>query len=150
MTTTEYSVEVDAPPEVVWEVASDPRNLPHWDKHIVAVTVPSQGLNVDVAYEVTMGFMGVRARVPCRVLEWEPPSRASFHLGGLLDATVTTTIASLPGDRSILRHEVAYVFAGPMGSFAAASVNAVGGAEYALRRGTLAQKREIERRGALA
>jgi hypothetical protein len=65
-------------------------------------------------------------------------------LGGLLKATVTTTIASLPFDRSVLRHEVRYVFRGPLGSFAAASVRAVGGAEYALRRGTDAQRRQIE------
>ena len=33
---SESSVEVDAPPELVWEVASDPQNLPHWDRHIEA------------------------------------------------------------------------------------------------------------------
>ena len=32
MTTVEFSVEVEAPPEQVWTVASDPRNLPHWDR----------------------------------------------------------------------------------------------------------------------
>jgi uncharacterized protein YndB with AHSA1/START domain len=144
MTTVEYSVEVDAPPEAVWQVASDPRNLPHWDKHIVNVRLPPGGFERGAGYEVTLGFMGVHATVPCRVLEWEPPWHASFHLGGLLDATVTTSVASLPFDRSVLRHEVAYVFRGPLGRFAAASVNAVGGAEFALRRGTLAQKHQIE------
>ena len=34
MTTVEFSVEVEAPPERVWTVASDPRNLPHWDRHV--------------------------------------------------------------------------------------------------------------------
>ena len=63
---------------------------------------------------------------------------------GLLDATVMTSVASLPFDRSVLRHEVRYVFKGPLGSFAAASVRAIGGAEYALRRGTEAQLRAIE------
>jgi len=96
-----------------------------------------------------MSFMGVRATVPCAIVEWEPPWRSIVHLGGLLDATVVTSIAELPFDRSVLRHEVTYVFSGPLGRFAAASVNAVGGAEFALRRGTLAQKREIERRAAL-
>jgi hypothetical protein len=148
MTTAECSVEVDAPPEAVWEVTSDPRNLPHWDRHIVAVKVPSGGLRVGSRYDAVMGFMGVRASVPCEVLEWEPPWRAKIHLGGLLNATVTTSIASLPFERSLLRHEIEYVFRGPLGSFAAASVNAVGGASYALRRGTLAQKREIEARAA--
>ena len=148
VTTAEYSVEVDAPPELVWEVTSDPKNLPHWDRHIVAVKAPADGLGSGVSYAVIMGFLGVRAAVPCEILRWEPPWNAAVHLGGLLDGTVATTIASLPADRSILRHEVDWVFRGPLGSFAAASVNAVGGADYALRRGTLAQKREIEARAA--
>jgi len=148
VTSAECSIEVDAPPEAVWEVTSDPRNLPHWDRHIVAVKVPSTGLRVGSHYAVVMGFMGVRTSVPCDVLEWEPPWRSKIHLGGLLNATVTTSIASLPFERSLLRHQIDYVFRGPLGSFGAASVNAVGGAQYALRRGTLAQKREIEARAA--
>lgn len=144
MTTVEYSVEVEAPAALAWEVTSDPRNLPHWDKHIVDVRLPEEGLGVGARYETVMSFMAVRAHVPCEVLEWEPPWRARIHLGGLLDATVTTSIASLPYDRCVLRHEVSFVFRGPLGRFAAASVNAVGGAGLALRRGTLAQKRQIE------
>jgi hypothetical protein len=146
MTSVECSVEVDAPPDVVWEITSDPRNLPHWDRHIVGVNLPKDGLGPGARYEVTMRFVTARTRVPCRIEEWEPPWRSKVHLGGVLSATVTTSIASLPFDRSVLRHEVAYVFRGPLGGFAAASVNAVGGASYALRRGTLAQKREIESR----
>ena len=148
MSTAEYSVEVDAPPDLVWEVTSDPRNLPHWDKHIRSVRVPPGGLGPGVRYDAQMTFLGVRATVPCEVLEWEPPWRSSLHLGGLLDATVVTTIAALPWDRSILRHEITYVFRGPLGGFAASSVGAVGGTEFALRRGTLAQRREIEQRAA--
>jgi hypothetical protein len=146
MTTAEFSVEVEATPEEVWEVTSDPRNLPHWERHIVRVRLPSEPLGPGVRYEVVMKFMGVHATVPCRVLEWEPPWRARVHLGSVLDATVTTSIAKLPFDRSVLRHEVDYVFRGPLGRFAAASVSAVGGSQLALRRGTLAQKREIESR----
>jgi len=146
MTSVECSVEVDAPPEMVWQITSDPRNLPHWDRHIEGVELPPGGLGPAARYQVTMRFVAVRTTVPCRIEEWEPPWRSKVHLGGLLDATVTTSIASLPFDRSVLRHEVSYVFRGPLGGFAAASVIAVGGASYALRRGTLAQKREIEAR----
>ncbi len=144
MTTVEYSVEVDAPPEAVWAVTSNPRNLPAWQRHITSVSVPSGGLRAGVGFEVTMEFMGVHATISCEVQEWEPPWRSSVHLRGVLDATVMTSVASLPFDRSVLRHEVRYVFKGPLGSFAAASVRAIGGAEYALRRGTDAQLRAIE------
>ena len=144
----EYSVEVDAPPEAVWAVTSDPRNLPHWDRHIVAVKVPENGLASSVEVFRRDGVHRRARNDPLQVLEWEPPWRAEVRLGGVLDATVTTSIAALPFDRSVLRHEVDYVFRGPLGAFAAASVHAVGGAEYALRRGTLAQKRAIEARAA--
>jgi hypothetical protein len=91
-----------------------------------------------------MSFMSVHASVPCVVREWEPPWRSMVELNGLLVATVTTSIASLPFERSVLRHEVRYVFKGPLGSFGAASLRALGGAEFALRRGTEAQRRQIE------
>ena len=143
-TVAEASIEIDAPPEVVWEVASDPRNLPHWDRHIEAAHVDRSALRPGSRYEVTMRFMAVSARVRVEVLEWEPPWRAVLHLAGLLEATVTTTIASLPFDRSMLRHQVEYRFRGPLGGFGARSLNAVGGAQLALRRGLAAQKREIE------
>lgn len=147
MTTAEFSVEVEATPDATWQIASDPRNLPQWDKHIVRVDFPEGGMRPGAAYEVVMGFMGVQTTVYATVLEWEPPWRSSVKLKGLLEATVTTSVASLPFDRSILRHEVTFRFRGPFGRFGAAGLNAMGGAQFALRRGVLAQKREIELRG---
>lgn len=144
MTVVEFSVEVDAPPDLVWEVASDPHNLPHWDRHIQSVTAPTGGMRQGATYRVVMGFMGVNATVRAEVLEWEPPWRSQVHLAGLLAATVTTSVGSLPFDRSMLRHEVEYRFRGPLGGFAAASLNAVGGAQMALRHGVMAQKLQIE------
>ena len=143
-TTVEASVEVDAPPERVWEVTSDPRNLPHWDKHIERVWTPSSGLGPGAHYSIRMRFMAVRSDVEAEVLEWEAPWLSRIRLVGILNATVTTSIASLPFDRSLLRHEVDYVFKGFLGGFAARSLSAVGGAQLALRRGIAAQKREIE------
>ena len=144
MTTIEHSVEVDASPEVVWTVTSDPRGLPAWERLIQSVAIPVEPLSRGATFDVTMSFMGVHATIPCVVLEWEPPWRSVVHLDGILDATVATSVASLPFDRSVLRHEVHYVFKGPLGSFAAASLRAIGGAEYALRRGTDAQLRAID------
>lgn len=144
VTTVEASVEVDARPQRVWEVTSDPRNLPHWDKHIERVWLPAAGLGPRAHYSIRMRFMAVRSDVQAEVLEWEPPWLARFRLEGILSGTVTTSIASLPFDRSLLRHEVDYTFRGFLGTFAAKSLAAVGGSQLALRRGILAQKREIE------
>jgi uncharacterized protein YndB with AHSA1/START domain len=144
MTTVEFSVEVDAPPERVWKVTSDPANLPNWDRHIESVRAPEGGMAVGVRYEVVMRFMALRTTVAAEVLEWDPPWHAVITLAGLLEATVSTSIASLPSDRSLLRHEVTYRFRGPLGGIGARSIQAVGGSQLALKHGVLAQKHDIE------
>lgn len=144
----EVLVEVEAPPERVWEVVSDPRKLSHWDRHVESVEgVPAGGLAEGDRYTTVMRFMAVRGHVAAEVLEFDPPHRAVIMLTGLIDAIVTTTVEPLPGDRSLLKHVVDYHFRGGfIGDFAARSLQLLGGAQLALRHGTLAQKREIERR----
>lgn len=148
MSVVTISVEVDAPAERVWEAISDPRNLSHWDRHIARVEgVPATGLREGTRYVTEMRFMGVRAKIRVQVLEWDPPRRAEFQLRGVLEGTVTSTVEPLGPDRSRLEHVVDYRFkGGPIGALAARSLRMVGGARFALRHGTLAQKREIERR----
>jgi len=142
-----FSVVVDAPPERVWAVVADPRNLPSWDRRIAEVRgVPPGGLGPGVEYTAEMRFVGVRATVRCRVVEWDPPRWAVIVLSGVVDATVATRIDALPDGRSRLEHEVDYHFTrNPLGELAARSVQLIGGAYLALRHGTLAQKRQIER-----
>lgn len=144
MTTVQFSVEVEAPSDEVWAVAGDPANLPQWDRHIIRVRLPGSALAPGVGYEVDMGFMAVQTTVRVTVQEWEPPWRSVIQMSGLLEARIATSVAQLPHDRSLLRHEVDYRFRGPLGRFGAASLNALGGAQMALRHGVLAQKRQIE------
>jgi uncharacterized protein YndB with AHSA1/START domain len=146
MSTAEFSVEVDASPERVWEVVSDPANIPHWERHVVSVRVPDGGLDVGSTYTVVMAFMGIRVMVRGEILRWEPPSHATIRLRGPLDATIDTSVGRLPRDRSVLRHEVTYTFRGPLGRVVAAGLAAVGGAQLGVRHGTLGQKRQIEAR----
>ena len=103
-------------------------------------------LEEDSTYSVVMSFMGVRVRVRGQILRWEPPSHATIRLRGPLEATIETSIARLPRDRSLLRHEVTYQFRGPLGGLVAAGLNAVGGAQLGIKVGTLGQKRQIEGR----
>jgi uncharacterized protein YndB with AHSA1/START domain len=145
MSTAEFSVEIDASPERVWEVVSNPANIPHWERHVESVQMPDE-LEEDSTYSVVMSFMGVRVRVRGQILRWEPPSHATIRLRGPLEATIETSIARLPRDRSLLRHEVTYQFRGPLGGLVAAGLNAVGGAQLGIRVGTLGQKRQIEGR----
>lgn len=148
VTLVEFDLVVDAPPEAVWEVISDPRRLPQWDRHIVRVDgIPPDGLREGSRYTTEMRFVLLRSTIDGEVLEWDPPHRSKIRLTGLLDATVTSSIEPLAGDRSLLQHVVDYHFrGGPLGEIAARSLARVGGAHLALRHGTLAQQREIEER----
>jgi uncharacterized protein YndB with AHSA1/START domain len=140
------SVEVDATPEEVWSFVSDPRNLPRWSRFVSKIEgSPQEGLSLGARYTVVMKLAAGRARVAAEVLEWEPPRRSVVELTGLLDAKVTTTVSPLPGERSELAHVVEYRFrGGHLGDIAARSLRLFGGAQFALRHGTLAQKRQIE------
>ena len=148
MSRVEFDIVIDAPPESVWEVISDPRRLPQWDRHIVRVDgIPPEGLREGSLYTTQMRFVAFRTTIDGEVLEWDPPHRSKIRLKGLLDATVTSTIEPLAGDRSLLEHVVEYRFkGGPLGEVAARSLARVGGAHLALRHGTLAQKADIEER----
>lgn len=140
------AVEVDATPQEVWSFVADPRNLPGWSRLISKVEgVPADGLALGARYTVVMKLAAVRARVVAEVLEWDPPRRSVIKLTGLLDGEVTTTVSPLPGDRSELAQVVGYRFrGGHLGDLAARSLRLFGGARFALRHGTLAQKRQIE------
>jgi uncharacterized membrane protein len=146
MTVVRTAVEVDASPENVWAVVTDPANLPHWDRHIESVeAVPEAGLSPGATYVVVVRLIRVRARVKAEVLEWSPPSHARIRLSGAVDAIVDTAVEPLPNGRSLLRHEVDYRFrGGAFGRLAARSLRVVGGAGYELRHGTMAQKRDVE------
>lgn len=146
MTEARVAVEVDAPAEDVWAFISDPRNLPRWDRHITAVEgVPDQGLSVGVRYSTELRFVGVAGIVDAEVLEWDPPRSSKIRLRGFIEAMVFTRVEPLPRGRSRIVHEVRYGFrGGPVGSLAARALRITGGPQLVLRRGTLAQKRQIE------
>lgn len=148
MTVVHVSVVIDAPPHDVWAVVSDPRNLPHWDRHIETIEgFPSDGLSPGARYATVIRFMGIRAREEAEVLEWSPPTHATILITGIIDARIDSMVTALPGKRSLLEHEVDYTFrGGTLGKLAARSLRMVGGARIALHHGTMAQAREIEAR----
>jgi uncharacterized protein YndB with AHSA1/START domain len=140
-------MEIEATPEEVWSVVSDPRNLPKWDRHILSVRgVPEDGLKPGAHYTTELKMLGVRGSVEAEVLEMEPPKRSRIRLRGILDATVKTKLSPLSGGRrTLLEHDVDYHFrGGGLASFATHGLELTGGPFMVLRRGTMAQKRHIE------
>lgn len=145
MSVIEASGVIEATPEDVWKVVADPRNLPVWDHHVYEVTgVPEGGLDEGAEYRTGVRFMGAKAHTSAKVLEIEPPRYSKVELRGLVDGTVETWLEPLDGGKTRLRHRVEYGFkGGPIGALAARAVRLFG-ASALLRRGILAQKRQVE------
>jgi uncharacterized protein YndB with AHSA1/START domain len=141
----EASVEIDAPPKRVWKVVADPRNLPKWDHHILAVEgVPPHGLIEGTRYRTWVRFMGVRAKADVQVQVLDPEHYAKMRLRGIVEGTIETWLEPLDVRRTMLRHRVEYRFiGGPLGRVAARGIKLLG-ASSLVRRGTLAQKRQAE------
>jgi carbon monoxide dehydrogenase subunit G len=148
LSVVQASVDVEAPPERVWEVVADPTNLTRWDHHIEAVEgVPEDGLREGNEYMVTVRLVAVRARVKVRVVELRPHEYAKVRLDGLLDGTVQTWLEPVGAGGTRLRHRIQYRFrGGPFGRLAARGVKLLG-ASMLLRRGTQAQKLQAEAAG---
>jgi len=147
MSRTSIDVEVNAPPEEVWKVVADPRNLPQWDRHITAVDgLPQDGLKEGAVYTTRLRMMGVEGRVEVEVLEIDPPKRARIRLRGLLYATVETRLTPISGGkRTLLEQDVDFsIRGGRLASLATKGLELTGGPDLVLRRGVLAQKRQIE------
>lgn len=145
MSLARAEVVVDAPPEAVWRVVSDPRNLTRWERHVATVDDVPDTLIEGLEYSTQIRFAGVAGRVDVTVVEVDAPHFGRLHLRGVLDAVVTTRVTGLEDGRSLLEHEVEYSFGGgALGSFAAHGLEFLGGASYVLHRGAIAQKRQIE------
>jgi uncharacterized membrane protein len=136
---------VDATPEEVWEVVSDPRNLPRWNRYIKAVHgVPEDGLKPGSTYWTEMGGMGVNIRVKAEVEDIDPPRFARIRLTGPVDAVVRTWVRPVGTRRTRLEHEVDYrLRGGPLGALIARATGTFG-APTLLKRGLRAQKRQAE------
>jgi carbon monoxide dehydrogenase subunit G len=146
MTVIRQSTVIDARPEEVWRIISDPRNLPRWNSLIKAVDgAPPNGLKPGDRYSTELGVLGVKIKVAARVLETDPPRSAMIRLTGPLEATVRTWLRPVGKGRTRLEHEVDYKLkGGPVGSLIARGVKHLG-APSILKRGIKAQKRQVER-----
>ena len=145
MTVVQTAVDIDAPPDRVWKIVSDPRNLTRWDRRITSVEgVPEGGLREGSTYTTNLRYMGARAKVDAKVLELQPESYAKVRLTGILDATVETWVQPIESQRTRLTQKVDYRFGrGRLARLASSAVKMLG-ASRQLRQGVVAQKRQAE------
>lgn len=146
MTVIRDWVVVEAPPEEVWRVVADPRNLPQWNRYIRVVRdVPEDGLGPGSRYTTQLAVLGLSFQVQAEVEEIDPPRFARIRLSGPVDATVRTWVRPAGRNRSRLEHEVDYrLKGGPVGEVVARGLKMLG-APTLLKRGMRSQKRQVER-----
>ena len=146
MSVVRQSVVVEAPPEEVWRVIADPRNLPRWNSHIKSVEdLPDGELSAGDHYGVKLRVMGAPINVRAEVVELQPRRYAEVILSGPVDATVRTYVRPLGSRRTRVEHEIHYRFrGGPLGELVAKGVKMLGAATL-IKRGLKAQKAQVER-----
>ncbi len=148
MTTIRTNTVIDATPEEVWRIVGDPRNLPQWNKHILAVhEVPPGGLAAGARYWTEMGGFGVKFRILAEVVELDPPRYSWIRLSGPVEASVRTWVHRSGEHQARLEHEVDYhVRGGPLGEIVGRGLRLLGATKM-LQRGIEAQKRQVEKGG---
>lgn len=145
MSVVRQQVVVDAPPDEVWRVVADPRNLPRWNRYIRSVEgVPNGALSPGDRYTTTLGALGATVRVDAHVEEIDPPRFSRIRLSGPIEAVVRTWVRPIGTGRARLEHEVDYrLRGGPVGEVIARALR-ITGAPALLRHGIRAQKRQAE------
>ena len=79
----EESIEIDRPPEKVFDYVAKPENLPEWSGIVVEVHKETQGeLREGARFTTVAKFLGRRFETPMEVTAHEPPRRHSDRSTG--------------------------------------------------------------------
>ena len=110
MRRVEQSVEIPAPAEEVFAVASNLEELPRWQSGIVSVARTDSGpVAVGARGTLVRELMGQRIEAPLEVTAYEPPRLLGLHseVSGVgLDATIEVTAVSPSSCRVSLVAEI--------------------------------------------
>ena len=96
----EESVEIDRPPEEVFEYVADPENLPEWSGIVLEVHKedPQRELREGERFTTVAKFLGRRFETPMEVTAHEPPRRHSDRsTGGPFEQEYTFVLEETAG-----------------------------------------------------
>jgi uncharacterized protein YndB with AHSA1/START domain len=98
----EASIRIEAPPDVVWTIATDPTLAPRWNANVTQVSDVSVGpVSVGTRWTQIVRVMGRDQRMQAEVIESDPPQHGVVRLTGPGDPLITTTVHA-DGAASIL------------------------------------------------
>jgi len=98
----EASIAIDAPPESVWPIATDPRLVSRWNSNIVRVEYDGEGaVETGTRWTQVVSILGSEETMEAEVVECHPPFRGVVRMRGRGEPLVTTTVHP-EGNGSIL------------------------------------------------
>ena len=100
----EESIEIDRPPEKVFDYVAKPENLPEWSGIVLEVHKETQGeLREGERFTTVAKFLGRRFETPMEVTAHEPPRRHSDRsTGGPFPQEYTFVLEETAGGRDAL------------------------------------------------
>jgi uncharacterized membrane protein len=102
---TEDSIEIDAPPQVVWDVFSDVERWPEWTASVTALT-GQDGSTLAVGKRFAIKQPGLQKLV-WKVAEIEPGASWTWvHRSPGVQVTARHHVTALPGGRTLVRQEL--------------------------------------------
>lgn len=88
----EDKITVNVPAEKVWELVSDPRNAPRFNKMVTEVTnLQEQPGGVGTRWTAIAQLAG-RTAIDNEITEWDPPRRLAIKMEGPASGTLTFTM----------------------------------------------------------
>lgn len=101
-----HQLAVNASPDKVWALISDPKNAPRFNKMVQEISdVQEQPNGVGTRWKA-IAQMGSRMEIANEITEWDPPRRLAIAMNGPASGTLTFTL-SPQGEGSTLVEEQA-------------------------------------------
>jgi uncharacterized protein YndB with AHSA1/START domain len=139
------SIEIDAPPERVWEVVMDPARLEEWVTiHRGLDEVSDRPLKDGSTLGQTLCLRGVKFHVTWKVEEAAAPQRAVWEGKGPARSKAQTRYRLSPNGNGGTRFDYENEFKAPLGPLGAAASRAlVGGVPQREANATLAKLKDV-------
>ncbi len=99
----EEQITVNARPEKVWGLISDPRNAPRINTMVQEVTRIQGNGGIGTRW-MAVAQIGGRMEIANEITEWEPNSHLSIHMDGPASGTLTFSLTT-DGDTTVIREE---------------------------------------------
>jgi uncharacterized protein YndB with AHSA1/START domain len=111
MSRIEKSIVINAPPEQIWETATDPNHWADWYVGLKEVKSIVGDGSAGTTSEMTFDMSGMKLQFKHTVLEWDRPQKWVGHTEGAIDS-ITTWSYKPQGEGTLLSVVMEYTMPG--------------------------------------